>query len=102
MGEGDCMYYPKFTEEVVDNILDELSDKIRDYYRRPGRMIDVDFDEVEWYDDPNSLRVLIIVYVNGEMKRDGYFQFTAYDEYYDDRDFDAHVYQAIHNFIKNL
>lgn len=95
-------FYPKFTQEIVDNILDELVDKISDKYRRPGRMIDVDIDEIQWDDEKNSLSALIVVYVNGDIKADKIFKFTAYDEYFDEDDFDSHIYRKIDNFIQSL
>lgn len=87
-------------ERLATEICDYIEDKIIERFSRAGRMIDVDFDDFNW--GGNRMTADVIVYINGEPRRQGTFDFTAYDSYWDESDYDEHIHRAAINFVDSL
>ena len=100
-GSADGYVPGNVDEDLVMQVCDVIEERIHERFDRPGRMIDVDFEDEAF--GGHRMEIYVTVYVNGAMKCDNkVFAFEAYDNYWDSSDFDEHLNRAIIQFVDSL
>lgn len=97
----DSEYRPDpFTEESVDDIVEEVWKKLRQRFEKKFKGLNIDMDDIRYTD--NTMKVHIDIYNGNHLKLSGEFEFTPYSNYWDASDYEQHKNITIQKFVDSL
>lgn len=91
---------PAFDEDLVEEIIESVKDKITSKYGRRWHDIQIDIDNDQYSD--NRVYFKVYVYDGDKLKLHGYFDFTQYDSYFDEKDYIQHRDVSISDFVNEI
>lgn len=97
---SDMDYIPEITFDEADDILSALHYALDVKYSKRYKSLQIDIDDVTCED--NRVKAKISLYNNGKIIVESWFDFAAYDEYFDKDDYDSHINRTIYEFVKYL
>lgn len=93
-------FTPGDIEPQVDDIIEELISRVREKYGRRFKKLQLDIDDIRW--GKHSLKAQVTLYNGDRLISDSEFSFAAYDEYFDEDDYNQHITRTIVEFVDNL
>lgn len=93
-------YIPNITSEDVDDIIEQLVVEVMLKYSKRYNTLQVDVDDVSLHN--NRVKALVTLYNNGKVIAESWFDFAAYDEYFDMIDFRSHLLRKMKEFANYL
>lgn len=93
-----------FTFDFLENeVIPALKNKINEIYGRRFKNMSVDIDDVAIGGKTGrAFRMIVMIYNNGQLKKQGTFQFACYSDYWEEADFKQHLNLSIHEFVVNM
>ena len=96
----DEEFVPEITKEygneIIDTVVEEVTDCIRARYRNAS------VESKDAVIKPNEIHAVIIIWnKNTELRRMS-FDFNAYDEYFDEKDYFSHINRTIRKFVSAI
>lgn len=98
-------FIPKpFTFDFLeDEVIPSIKNKISEIYGRRFKNMSVDIDDIAIGGRTGrSFRVVVTIYNNNQIKKQGTFQFACYSDYWDEADFKQHLNRSINEFVVNM
>lgn len=89
-----------FSQDSVNDILDDLCETLKGAYSRRFKNIGIDLDDYKYTD--TKLEVDVSVYNNDILKLHGTFTFEPYSDYWDISDYEQHLNTTINKFVTSL
>lgn len=98
---SDDMFIPESFDDVdIDDIVENIRQKVLDKYGRRFKRISVDIDDISWND--TRFRCEVSIFNGDRLVSQKYFDFTQYDDYFDESDYSSHFNREIISFVENL
>lgn len=98
---SDDMFIPEsFDDTDVEDIIETIRQKVLDKYGRRFKKIAIDIDDVSWSD--TRFRCEVSIFNGNRLVSQKYFDFTQYDDYFDESDYNSHLSREIISFVGNL
>lgn len=93
-----------FTFDFLEGeVIPSIKDKIREIYGRRFKNMSIDTDDLTIVGRTGrSFRVVVSIYNNNQLKKEGTFEFACYSDYWDEGDFKQHLAQKINSFVRSL
>ena len=86
----------EYGNEIVDTVVDEVTDCIRSRYRNAS----VESNDVVI--KSNQIHAVIVIWNKNTELRRMPFDFKAYDEYFDEKDYFSHINRTIRKFVSAI
>ena len=88
---------------LEDQVIPSIKNKISEIYGRRFKNMSVDTDDLAIGGKTGrSFSVVVSIYNNNQLKKQGTFQFSCYSDYWDEADFKQHLSQKINSFVRSL